>query len=262
MARATTTPPHKGWSVLEKYRERYNLDAEIPGLVSLKRSIDRRLQRRAALNRRLGDLARQVAEAESQLKAVNSEILGARQAGVLLLNDVIDRVRQDKGEGWSPTPVFGFRAWHFHNGMLYGAKLMWQRPEMTAECLHHIPGEDLPHSAGRCGPPPCGVYAVKDLDILHRELGTNSRSILGVVAMTGKVIEHELGYRAANSTVVAIAGRIGEHRFALDRSDEIEALFANPVGEAGRREAAAIKDPDRYLIEWKEENDIWTWEKS
>lgn len=262
MAKATATPLHDGWSVLEKYRERYNLDGEIPGLVSLKRSIDRRRQRRAALNRRLNDLTRQVAEAESQLKAVNSEIHGAQRAGALLLNDVIDRVRQEKGEGWSPAPVFGFRAWHLFNGLLYGAKVMWQIPEMTAECLHHVPGEDLPHSVGRCGPPPCGVYAVKDLNVLKRELGIDSSSILGVVAMTGKVIEHELGYRAAKSTVVAITGRIGGHRFATDRPGEIADLFANPVGAAARLETVGVKVSDRYLIEWKEENDIWTWEKS
>lgn len=262
MTRATATPPHDGWAVLEKYRERYNLDGEIPGLVSLKKSIDRRRQRRAALNRRLGDLTRQVAEAESQLRAVNSEIHGAQQAGALLLRDVLDKVRREKGEGWSPAPVLGFRAWHLYKGLLYGAKLMWQTPEMEAECLHHVAGEDLPHSVGRCGPPPCGVYAVKDLDVLHRELGTDSGSILGVVAMTGKVIEHELGYRAAKSTVVAITGRVGGHRFATDQPDEIADLFANPVGAAARSPAVRVQDADRYLLEWKEENDIWTWEKS
>lgn len=251
------------WSLLEKYQERYSLSSEVPELASLRRSLYRRRARRAALNRRIRDLKAQVEEAEAQLKAVNTELLGAQKAGAALLEDVLERVRIEKGEGWSPVPVLGFRAWRLMNGLLYGAKVVWQKPEMSADCLHRVSGEDLPHSVGKCGPPSCGIYAVKDLQRLKRELGPwGSSYVLGVVAMTGKVIEHEHGYRAARGTVVAITGKLEGNRFATDDPIEIAELFARTPGAAARSSDASVADTEHFLAKWKEKNEVWIWEKS
>jgi hypothetical protein len=259
------SPPHSPdpWVLLEKYRERYDLASEIPELESLRRSIRRRKTRRSVLHRRLRELTIEIEKAEAQLEAVNSEIAGATRAGALLLEEVLDRVRTNQGEAWSPTPVLGFRAWRLHKGLLYGAKVPWTSPVMSAECLHFIGGEDLPHSEGVCGPPPCGVYAVKEIETLC-QLGQPASGswVIGVVAMTGKVIEHELGYRAAHSTVAAVVGKIDHHRFAVDDQTHLSSLFAKPVTTARELGNTETEIPDDYLSKWKEQHATWIWAKS
>lgn len=177
---------------------------------------------------------------------MNTELVEAQRAGAALLEDVLEKVRIEKGEGWSPVPVIGFRGWRLMNGLLYGAKVVWQRPEMSADCLHLVAGEDLPHSAGKCGPPPCGIYAVKELAVLKRELGPwGSSSLFGVVAMTGKVIEHDLGYRAAKSKVVAITGRIGGKR-TMDIGKELRII---EVEEFDDSESPVVPDAIEVKVE-------------
>jgi hypothetical protein len=169
----------------------------------------------------------------------------------------------EKGEGWSPIPVLGFRAWHLMRGSLFGARMIWPRPVMTAECLHLVPGEDLPHSVGRCGPPPCGIYALKEFDMVVEGLGSwQENHVLGVVAMTGKVIEHELGYRAAHSTVVAVVGRIGHQHFATDDPTHLTSLFADPVATAHELGNTTTAFPDDHLSKWKEQHESWIWARS
>lgn len=251
------------WAILEKYRERYNLDAEIPGLASLKRSIDRRRTRRAAVNRRLNDLMGQMTAAKAELKAIDSEIAGSKKAGALLLEDIIDRVRIREGETWSPTPILGFRMWWIHNGIAVGAKVPWFSPSLDACCLSHIPGEDIPHSGGKCGPPACGIYATKDLDSLSNEVSfVRSAPLVGLVALTGKVVEHERGYRAQSALVVAAAGIIDGHRYATDDSAEIAQIFSNPISTAAALGCDEAPMADDYLKQRKEANNTWTWAKN
>lgn len=183
--------------------------------------------------------------------------------GALLFDDAIDQIKRDNGEGWSPIPVLGFRAWNLRPTGLVGVKVRWPKPQMTAECLHHVVGEDLPHSWGKCGPPACGIYATKNLDVLLMEVNRDLEvPAIAVVAMSGKVIEHELGYRAQRCQAVAVAGTIDGNQFATDDPGAITDLFANPVDAVTTWGSTNACGPRTYLTKWKEEHETWIWEKS
>lgn len=250
------------WVQLEVYRQRYDIEGDLTPVHSLERSISRRRARAHALRRRLAYLNKQVDEAESQLSAVEHEVAGARKAGGLLLTEILDRIRVREGETWSPIPVLGYRAWRIVDERVFGAKVPWDGPTMGAKCLNHVPGDDVPHTYARCGPPACGIYATKDLNVLKRKLGLPVFGpVVGVVALTGKVVEHEHGYRAARATAVALAGDFGGKRFAIDDIDRIGDLFDSPLRTIEMACVSACPKPYDYLTKWKEDNSLWTWEQ-
>ena len=117
-------------------------------------------------------------------------------------------------EFWSPGLVLGFRTWDLR-GRLFGAWKAWDRPEYEARCLSERTGSDageVPHTDGRCGPPPCGLYCFKEPEQLLAAFGVprgSSRCVLGLVSLSGKVVEHERGYRAQKVRVLAavVVGR-------------------------------------------------------
>jgi hypothetical protein len=124
---------------------------------------------------------------------------------------------------------------------------------LVSRCLRGLSGEDLPHPVSRCGPPACGIYAVKSLDMFAHDLarGAVDRTIVGVVGMTGKVIEHEDGYRAQAATVVAIVARNRGFRLISDDPDVIEDLFDDPLGTMTRAGSgwAGVTDDSRPFLE-------------
>jgi hypothetical protein len=151
-------------------------------------------------------------------------------------------VRDREGEGrrpaadpdvalgfWSPTPVLGFRFWYVFSGGLQGVRQTWLRPELEAQCARQGPG--APHTAGGCR---CGIYALKAPESLPRPGPVRMRPgaglAYGLVTLSGVVVEHELGYRAARAKVAAAAvlfrGRAvcGADRWWIQR------LFERPDG--------------------------------
>lgn len=136
-------------------------------------------------------------------------------------------------EFWSPRPVLGFRMWEVR-GRLHGAWRAWDRPFREARCVSGRTERDdgeVPHTDGRCGQPPCGIYAFKEPAQLLASFGLpegSRRCVYGLVALSGKVVEHERGYRGQRATVVA-AAVVG--RGLLVRAEGIErlqSLFAAP----------------------------------
>lgn len=134
---------------------------------------------------------------------------------------------------WSPVAVLGFRAWAVkrHLTGVYG---VWAEPSYRAGC-HTRGGErfdpEVPHTDGRCGNPPCGIYAYKDPGSLIAEVGPiagQQRVAFGLVAMTGKVVEHTRGYRASHVRVLAMAvagrGRLVE----VEGEEWLRRLFDDP----------------------------------
>lgn len=219
------------WKRLDLYRQRYLIEDRLGPLLSLEKSINRRRVRSASLARRLDELESQIAEVRTELRAVDSEIEGSRATGALLIEDIIDRVQIEMGEAWSPAPVRGFRVWRIEANRVMGSQTHWPSPTLMSECLREIPGEDLPHPVSRCGPPACGIYAVKGLDIFPDDVarGEIHRSVVGVVAMSGKVVEHEDGYRAASATTIAVSANDGRHQLLTTDTRVIEALFDDPA---------------------------------
>jgi hypothetical protein len=263
MARVGSTSDVDHWRLLEIYRQRYRIEDRLGPLQDLEKSIKRRRVRSVGLTRAIEALERELERARAELHVVETEIEGTKAAGALLISEIIDRVREDMAEAWSPTAVRGFRVWRIEDGSVMGNQVCWPEPRLSSVCLRDIPGDDVPHTAGRCGPPACGIYAVKQLMMFPDDVsaGRIKRSIVGVVAMSGKVVEHEAGYRAAHARVVAAVANCGGRLLMTDDSPRISALFDDPVGamsEWGGRETmteTAVRD---FLESSRRKEEQWT----
>ena len=251
------------WERLETYRQRYPIDDRLGQVLSLEKSINRRKARAAALIRRNADLQKELATVQRELRAVDAEIVGSRDAGALLIEEIVDAVRIEMGEAWSPTPVKGFRVWSIKDNTIMGNQVDWPTPTLESRCLREIPGEDLPHSVARCGPPACGIYAVKDLDKFAPGVagGVIHHSVVGIVAMHGKVVEHEEGYRSQKATAIAVSANDGEHRLITTDPATIEELFSDPAGALAGSDALGPteQNPTRdFLVSAYQKEDKWT----
>lgn len=131
---------------------------------------------------------------------------------------------------WSPTVVLGFRAWDVRR-QVWGAKRPWLTPTYWAGCVSHGAeafDDEVPHTDGRCGRPPCGVYATKTPEMLLEELESETnRTAFGLVALSGKVVEHTAGYRAAEARVLAVCVREGNTVVEVAPED-LPGFFADP----------------------------------
>jgi hypothetical protein len=208
-------------SLLATYRARYRHVAVPPELERLELAIGRR-------RHRVETLQEQVAALHDEIDRLDAEILGCRKGYEALLADTIERIRRTENEGWSPAAVVGYRLWGWREGGLYGAWERWMTATKTATC--RAGNDEVPHSDRRCGRLGCGIYATKDLESLLEEHTTAASDgyLAGMVELTGKVVEHEHGYRAQRATVVA-AALIGRDRVLTTRDPAIiEDLFALP----------------------------------
>jgi hypothetical protein len=182
----------------------------------------------------------QIVELERELAACESQAIGYERAVEGLLTEIVDRIEARHGPVWSPWPAYGFRMWRVEGGGLHGAVDWWPEPELTAECRQRSwQVGPLPHDSEKCGPPSCGIYVVKELPDLLAEFAAAdfSRLVVGLVAATGRVIEHELAYRAQHVRVVAATATVGRRFLMTDDPQRIFELFADP-------EAAALTFPD------------------
>jgi hypothetical protein len=260
---ASPLPQADQWRRLDVYRQRYRIDDRLEPLTALEQSMRRRRVRSAGLSRRLEDLEKMVAEVRRELNAIASEIDGTRRAGALLIEEVLDQVQAEMGEAWSPRPVHGYRVWRIEDNAIMGNQVHWESPTLESKCLREIPGDDLPHATDRCGPPACGIYAVKDLAMFPSEvaLGAIHHSVVGVVAMSGKVVEHEAGYRSQRATAVAVSVNDGRGRLMTDEPEVIESLFADPHGAmAGARRVGNDEESPttEFLASIRERQEQWT----
>ena len=255
------------WDLLNKYQQRYGIAGDSEPSLRLERSIKRRTTKAHTLRRRIEELEHQLRNAHRELKAVDSEIEGSWKFAHLFVDEQIDEIRREYGEGWSPMPIFGYRLWAIRDNGLFGFRTQWHSPQLTSLCLNKVPGEDIPHSIKRCGPPACGTYATKSLTVLREELGIHEVTgyAVATVALTGKVIEHEHGYRAARASVAAISATVDAQYLNTDDTQVIKKFFRQPdvtLSEHGVHGPPNLKRGDDYLRQWKEHNNTWTWEKN
>lgn len=245
-------------------RGRYGIDdpSEISRLESASRKRHTRLR---LLRARLEELS-------AETRTLETELRGIDKALEALLDDSIRRTRSERREAWSPTPVLGYRIWDVRPDGLFGFRQQWDLPTLTARCPTTRTTDEIPHTDGRCGDPPCGIYAAKDLRELlrqHREHDAR-RLAVGLVGLQGKVVEHERGYRGEHAIVLAVAFPRGNVLFATNDADEILLLFGG-IGLQGawldRTSLTTEHRPDsnlifsqiiRYLDKEREGNSPWT----
>jgi hypothetical protein len=125
------------------------------------------------------------------------------------------------------TAYVGFRHWNVEDGRLFS---IGRHPLTDVDCpsgagalgriewpvsgLTALPCRDGPAPAFDCS---CGVYATSDL----RDPGAAWRSgphyerhMIGAVALWGRVVEHETGYRAQHARPIALLEGYGAQRVA------------------------------------------------
>lgn len=229
---------------LDLYRRRYRAVEVPPEVERMQLAIQRRQNRVDHLKAQIQTMVEEVARIEA-------EIAGCRKGHQALLADTIDRVRRHHGEGWSPFPVTGFRIWGWRQGALHGAWQPWRTTSKTATCSRS--DEEVPHSDGRCGRLGCGIYATKELrPLLEDHTTPNDHGYLAaMVELTGKVVEHERGYRAARAEVVAgvLVGR--STVLASDDAHVLDDLFRDPDAAMDRlglpRTATAWEEIEGFL---------------
>jgi hypothetical protein len=138
--------------------------------------------------------------------------------------------------------VLGYRIWELKQGRLHGAWTPWERARKTAVCLdtHSRATGPVPHDASECRPPPCGIYALKGTRRAQRVVERSIRHTpvpitlaIGLVAMSGRVVEHESGYRAEHVEVIALAfvtGAVGKHTVLATVGDRaaVARAFTDP----------------------------------
>lgn len=148
---------------------------------------------------------------------------------------------------WSPEPVIGYRYWRIDLDGLHGIRgVRWDEPRLRARCRPRqgIAAEgEVPHAEGECGWPPCGIYALADPRDLVTRYGDDSawsrlvvpdRPLLepgafGVVALSGRVIEHERGYRAARAEVRGLVVVEPRALAVVADPDEVRRVFRDPL---------------------------------
>ena len=181
--------------------------------------------------------SRSLEELQTKLNAVTAEINGYEAGIEAILRKHLEEATGWAEPMWSPIPVYGFRLWWITSTGLQGAtRYVWLRPHLSARCGGPAGTDDgeVPHTDGRCGNPPCGIYALKDTSSLVRFATAASDDGLGVMigltALSGKVVEHDEGYRAQHAEVVAAAVFRDGRVITGDSPDWIADLFRDPAG--------------------------------
>jgi hypothetical protein len=218
-------------SIVRSYRERYG---ELAGMVD----VEKAQATMAVRTRRLSCLNEEAERIKSDIDSMNSEVRRIERWVEFCLEDVIARTKRDHRDGWSPQPVLGFRLWWVSEEALHGVKMPWSSSTLVATCLSRRGPEEIPHSDGRCGRLGCGVYAAKAVKPLYTEFDIEAIDDLavGLVALTGKVVEHDTGYRAAEATVIALGATMGDRLLLTSDPDRIDEIIADPtVIKMGRR---------------------------
>jgi len=141
---------------------------------------------------------------------------------------------------WSPTPVLGFRVWAVKDRLL-GVQRAWTQRRYTAGCIDfgEVDDPEVPHTDGRCRPPPCGLYAAKEVGPLIDEFGLppgGRRWAYGMVALSGKVVEHTRGFRARHATAVSVVVAERNRLIRVEGAEWLDLLFASPRAAVERIE--------------------------
>lgn len=186
-------------------------------------------------------LRRKQAEAEAlrcRMETRRREILGLGQARAQLRVDPPSAPTSfgSAGPFWSPVPMLGFRLWQLTSLGVRGVVQAWEEPRLVAACPW---GPGAPHETTCCR---CGIYALKEAgDLWLARPGAWPGVIYGLVALSGKVIEHERGYRGQRAEVAAVAlVRDGVLTCGSD-SEWIARLFTPGLGWDEARRAAGVR---------------------
>jgi len=221
-----------------------------------------------AMNRRrfrIQHLRSQLAEIQEQLRWLETELDGFDKGMELVLTEAIEDLLQQHREMWSPFPALGFRMWTVDSDGFHGVKLTWSTPTMEARCLTTGERDGVPHTDGSCRYPPCGIYATKTVEYLLSDGLPKGPVAVGLVEMSGKVVEHTRGYRAQRATIRAL---VLNHRngnlLCTDEPAVINELLRDPSRSLTLAATTTTSDVTTASIEYLQSRArrmTWTSEK-
>lgn len=180
-----------------------------------------------------------------------------------VLRAAVEEQRERWREAWSPTPILAFRAWLLRDGVLHGAVQPWLKPSMVATCHNAAGADEVPHTDGRCERPACGIYALKRAKDIWKITGWPvDRMAVGLVAMSGKVVEHELGYRAQRVEIIALAVPDGDQVILTAEPTSIVAILEGQAGSLGAEKGYCEAEIHETMCHWLEAQKVrhstWT----
>lgn len=204
----------------------------------------------------------QIDELAEELVRLRHEAERMALARDTLVRELADRIRETQGEGWSPTPVVGYRTWSISAGQVIGATgHPWSAPVLEAICSRLRPGDDLPHTDHVCSRVGygCGIYAASDSRLL--DLPDDRAWIVGIVLLTGKVVQHERGYRAARARVAGVVAHLDSTGLVTGDMAVLDDLFTDPeaamarLGQTGPQPGSqavleALENLEREMEPW------------
>ena len=150
------------------------------------------------------------------------------------------------------TPVLAYRAWGIAQNRLRGVRVAWPVPTVEARCLDYgrrsgADAADVPHTDGSCGPPPCGIYATRTAAAAVEAIEHDGPLALGVVALSGKVVEHEHGYRAAVASALALVVAANGELMRFVGMD-VDELFLVPDATIAAARYRALRLPEPGVV--------------
>lgn len=229
-------------SELARLEDRYGVQAS-DEIIRLDQALGRRNAKIEMLSERLDEILQTLVNLES-------ERAGLLSGMEVALTDHITEVQQEQGEVWSPWPVHAYRLWGVTTSGLVGMVEKWPAPYLEATCTKLPLNPDVPHTDGRCAEPQCGIYATKRPEALIADVPRDGGWAIGLVALTGKVVEHDEGYRAQHADVVAIVVHHDGRVLAAEERHLVGLAFAATV--------ATTKLLGRPAKEWPVERTIST----
>lgn len=181
---------------LGQLEDRYGVEPD-PDVERLERQVARRTSRIGVLSDQLDDIL-------DELTRLDDERAGLLAALELMLTEQLDSIIDAVDEAWSPWPILAFRMWGVTNRGLVGMFEPWRAPTKEASCSKLSANPDVPHTDNRCSQPQCGIYATHSPERAMSGVPSVGGWAIGLVALSGKVVEHEDGFRAQRAEAKAV----------------------------------------------------------
>lgn len=210
------------------------------GLTELRRldsSIDRRV-------RHLKHINEQIERLTSERDRIETEVLGCLTGSEALLSDLVGQLEEIDGHDWTPIPITSFTMWHLVDSAMHDGSVPWQTNVAVGRCTQ-AEEPPAPHAIDRCAAAGCGIVGLKRAGDLAG-FAHDGIAAIGRLEMSGRVVEHEHGFRSQLAEVVAVIATDGRRWFRSRERSQIEALFAAPAQTFERLSAPV--PPDAVLL--------------